>query len=165
MNVSTTIPATVQIRRGRLLGLIGAVAVLAAAITSALLVFAVDVGSTDVTAESATPALSAQEQGYLDMLPIPPSSLEGFSVIAGPGTKSGAQLRAIRNYHAFGASGSLTPAQVRSIGSYLFGVSGSFTPAQLRAIRNYHAFGASGALTPAELRSIRSYLLGASAGR
>ena len=45
MNVSTTIPPTVQIGRGRLLSLMGAVAVLAAAVTWALLVFAVDTGT------------------------------------------------------------------------------------------------------------------------
>jgi hypothetical protein len=69
-----------------------------------------------------------------------------------------AQLQSVRDYKAYGASGPLTQAELRSIGSYLFGVSDSFTPAQLRAIRDYKAFGASKSLTPAELRSISHFL-------
>jgi hypothetical protein len=75
-------------------------------------------------------------------------------------TLTPAQLGAIRAYRAFGAAGSLTPAEVRSIGSYLFGTAGPLTPAQLQAVRDYRAFGAAGSLTPAELQSIGSYLFG-----
>lgn len=46
MNVSTTIPTTVQIKRGHLIGLIMAAAVLAATITWLLVAFAFDSGST-----------------------------------------------------------------------------------------------------------------------
>ena len=46
MNVSTTIPTTVQIRRGHLIGLIVAAAALAAAITWLLVAFAFDAGAT-----------------------------------------------------------------------------------------------------------------------
>ena len=42
MNVSTTIPTTVQIRRGHLIGLLVAAAALAAAITWLLVAFAFD---------------------------------------------------------------------------------------------------------------------------
>jgi hypothetical protein len=41
MSISTPVPATTQLRRGRLVGLIAVVAALAAAVTSALLVLAV----------------------------------------------------------------------------------------------------------------------------
>jgi hypothetical protein len=46
MNVSTTLPTTVQIGRGHLIGLIVAVATLAAAITWLLVGFAFDSGAT-----------------------------------------------------------------------------------------------------------------------
>jgi uncharacterized protein DUF4242 len=55
MNVSTTIPATVHIRRGRLFGLIGLVAVLAAAITWAFVTFVANTGDDSVRASSGTP--------------------------------------------------------------------------------------------------------------
>lgn len=42
MSISTPVPITIQLRRGRLVGLMAVVAALAAAVTSALLVFAVD---------------------------------------------------------------------------------------------------------------------------
>ena len=42
MSISTPVPTTIQLRRGRLVGLIAVVAALAAAVTSVLLVFAVD---------------------------------------------------------------------------------------------------------------------------
>jgi hypothetical protein len=123
-------------RRSRLFGLVGVAAALAAAITWVVLAFAVGTGSE--AAQAGTTAVVA--------------------------TSGRAELQSIRDYHAFGASGSLTPVQVRSIGSYLFGVSGSLTPAQLRTIRNYHAFGAD-SLTPGQARSIRSYLFGASGSK
>jgi hypothetical protein len=94
MNVSASIPATVQIRRSRLLGLAVAIAVAAAAVTWAVLAFATDTGSTAAVVETASPTLSAEKQGYLDMLPIPPAPLTGFSVVS-----------------------SLTPAE-RSVGHY-----------------------------------------------
>jgi hypothetical protein len=46
VNVSTHIPTTVQIRRGQLIGLIVAAAVLAATITWLLVAFAFDSGAT-----------------------------------------------------------------------------------------------------------------------
>lgn len=46
MNVSTTVPTTVHIRRGHLIGLIVAAAALAAAITWLLVAFAFDSGAT-----------------------------------------------------------------------------------------------------------------------
>jgi Nickel responsive protein SCO4226-like len=64
MNVSATIPATVQIRRSRLLGLIGGVAAVAAAVTWAVLAFGVDSGSSKGQA-------SAQPQPTEYSLPIP----------------------------------------------------------------------------------------------
>jgi len=47
MSASTTIPATVQIRRSRLVGLIGLVATLAAVVTWGLVAFAFDNGSSN----------------------------------------------------------------------------------------------------------------------
>jgi hypothetical protein len=51
MNASTTIPATIQIRRSRLLGLIGGVAALAAAVTWAALAFGVGSGTRIVSGQ------------------------------------------------------------------------------------------------------------------
>ena len=57
MNVSTTIPTTVQIRRGQLIGLLVAAAALAAAITWLLVAFAFDSGATQAQQRgAATPA-------------------------------------------------------------------------------------------------------------
>jgi hypothetical protein len=65
MNVSTTIPQTVQIRRGRLLGLLAGVATLAAAITWLVLALA---GGTGGDVQASAPAQSLN-------LPIPAMSV------------------------------------------------------------------------------------------
>ena len=61
MNLSATIPPTVQIRRGRLFGLIGVVAMLAAVVTWVLATFAVntDTGTAQNSAAPTTSALSS----------------------------------------------------------------------------------------------------------
>ena len=53
MSVSASIPATVQIRRGHLLGLIGVVAALAACVTWAVTAFAFDTGTSGAGVELA----------------------------------------------------------------------------------------------------------------
>jgi hypothetical protein len=63
MSVSPSIPATVEIQRGRLFGLVAATAVLAAAVTWILVALAFDSGSSTTTA-AATPAV----QGYMSYL-------------------------------------------------------------------------------------------------
>jgi LytS/YehU family sensor histidine kinase len=133
MNVSATIPATVQIRRSRLLGLIGAIAVLAAAITWMVLTFAVDTGSEEAQA-SATGAATAL---------TPAERSVGF--------------------YLFGASDSLTPAQLESVRQYLSGAATAITSAEQSV--GFYLFGASDSLTPAQLRTTRSYLTGASGSR
>lgn len=137
MSTIASSPATIQIRRSRLLGLVAAVAALAALVTWVVLTFAMGTST-------ATSSLTAEQQGYLATLPIPPVALEGATVVAGPNDGSG-----------------LTSAE-RSIGSYLFGTSTALTPAQLRTVRNYEA-GAAAPLTSAQ-RSIGSYLFGTSTG-
>ena len=57
MNTSVSIPATVQIKRGRLVGLVAGAAVLAAAVTWVVLTFAVDAGSS--TSQAAAPRVVA----------------------------------------------------------------------------------------------------------
>ena len=68
MNVSTTIPTTVQIRRGHLIGLIVAAAALAAAITWLLVAVAFDSGATrtqqDVSQPSAVTPAATKLTGY-----------------------------------------------------------------------------------------------------
>ena len=56
MNVSASIPATVEIRRNRLLGLIVAVAALAATITYVVFAFAFDSGAMKAGASTAAPS-------------------------------------------------------------------------------------------------------------
>ncbi len=58
MSVSASIPATVQIRRGHLLGLIGAVAALAACVTWAVGAFAFDTGTSGSASNSTRVAAS-----------------------------------------------------------------------------------------------------------
>jgi hypothetical protein len=56
MSISTPVPTTIQLRRGRLVGLMAVVAALAAAVTSALLVLAVDNRSEQADPSRATSA-------------------------------------------------------------------------------------------------------------
>jgi hypothetical protein len=70
MHVSATIPATVQIRRSRLLGLIAGVAAVAAASTWAVLTFAVDTGSSQAQ-------VAAQPRQASYSLPIPSTAVTG----------------------------------------------------------------------------------------
>jgi len=77
MSVSASIPATVQIRRGHLLGLIGAAAALAACVTAVVTAVAFDSGtgavsrSTSVSASQSVPATSTMTrmQGLSTMAP------------------------------------------------------------------------------------------------
>jgi hypothetical protein len=91
MNVSTAIPQTVQIRRGRLLGLIAGVAALTAAITWAVLALAGETGGVARTSAAAQPlalpippmAVTAPAQSV--NLPIPPMAVTRAS--AAPDTR------------------------------------------------------------------------------
>jgi hypothetical protein len=150
MSTSVSIPATVQIKRGRLVGLVAGVAVLAAAVTWAVLTFAVDPGSS--TSQGASRVVAA---------PLTPAQRSIGSYLFGASSGlAPSQLETVRNYQA-GASIPLTSAE-QSIGSYLFGESTGLTPGQVQMIRSYRA-GAATPLTAAE-RSVGSYLFGASAG-
>ncbi len=81
MSVYPSIPATVEIERGRLVGLVAAVAVAAAAVTWVLVAFAFDSGST-TTASSGVQASAIGN-------PLPPASLH-FRVVGGPGSATSA---------------------------------------------------------------------------
>ena len=151
MSISASIPATVQIKRGRLLGLVAGVAVLAAAATWVVLTFAVDAGNS--TSQAVAPRVVAA--------PVTPAQRSIGSYLFGVSSRlTPGQLQTIRDYQA-GAVIPLTSNE-RSIGSYLFGASTGLTPAQLQTIRNYRV-GAATPLSPAE-KSIGSYLFGASTG-
>jgi hypothetical protein len=71
MNFSTTIPATVQIGRGRLFGLIGVVAALAAVITGMLLVLAFDNGTSAATSSLQTDAVAPVSFAAQDARRVP----------------------------------------------------------------------------------------------
>ena len=82
MNVSTTIPTTVQIRRGHLIGLLVAAAVLAAAISWLLVALAFDSGATPAPSTSqhgaATPAAAiGSEPGQWPGTPPYPPDFRG----------------------------------------------------------------------------------------
>jgi len=85
LNVSPSIPATVEIKRGRLFGLIAAVAVLAAVVTWALAAYAFDGGSSTTTAATAPAVL-----GYMSYLgPHPTVATDTPLAISGPYPVSG----------------------------------------------------------------------------
>jgi hypothetical protein len=139
---STTIPATVQIRRWHLFGLIGAVAVGAAAITWALLALAVGTGgqkaqvsAAGIAATSGAPALGARDQS------TPAEQSVGFYLFGTSESLTPNQLQTVREYLS-GATSALTPAE-RSVGHYLFGESETLTSVQLQGVRDYLS-GASG---------------------
>jgi hypothetical protein len=71
MNISTTIPATVQIGRGRLFGLIGVVAALAAVITWMLLALAFDNGTPAATSNVQTDAVAPISSARQDARRVP----------------------------------------------------------------------------------------------
>jgi hypothetical protein len=79
VNASTTVPTTVQIRRGRLIGLIVAAAALAAAITWLVVAFAFESGATQAQQSTSrrgavTPAAatSTETGGWPGQPPYPP---------------------------------------------------------------------------------------------
>jgi hypothetical protein len=71
MNFSTTIPATVQIGRGRLFGLVGVVAALAATITWMLLALAFDNGTLAATSSVQTDAIAPVSSAAQDARRVP----------------------------------------------------------------------------------------------
>jgi hypothetical protein len=99
MSVYPSVPATVEIKRGRLAGLVAAVAVLAAVVTWIVFAFAFDNGSS--TAASG----SVQERAILN--PLPPASLHG-RVVASPVSATSAAQDAKKVPSIM----SLTPAQL-----------------------------------------------------
>lgn len=112
MNISTPIPTTIQLRRSRLVGLMAAVAALAAAITWALLIFAVDRGAEQAAPAATTgadaPSLSTREyvEGIAAMTPEQLAAAFGnlpFDTVAQSATERQAYAEAIA---------SLTPEQL-----------------------------------------------------
>ena len=78
MSVSPSIPATVEIKRGRLFGLVAAVAVLAAVVTWALVVFAFDDTSSTTTPASvvsSSPSVAQDAQKVTSVMSLTPAQL------------------------------------------------------------------------------------------
>jgi hypothetical protein len=134
MNVSTTIPQTVQIRRGRLLGLIVGTAALAAATTGAILTLVGNTGNGQVQTTAAAPSavtssLSPGESRYVSGI----SSLTPLERAAAFGGRRGvldalqlgpkarryvegiASLTPVERAAAFGRTASLTPEQTVAV--------------------------------------------------
>jgi len=157
MNVSATIPATVQIKRGHLIGLVVGAAAVAAAVTWAVSAFAFDTGTAS-TQES----VSAQEtvlsspipvSGYLDAVspeirehPLGSAAIPATGYLDAVTSKSSA-----REQKALQLVNSLTPAQLRSIRYYWTPSTTQLGPREQRALDLVNS------LTPAELRGIRYY--------
>jgi hypothetical protein len=98
MSVSPSIPATVEIKRGRLFGLVAAVAMLAAVVTWIVVAYGFD--------GSSTAGSSSAQAGAIGN-PLPPASLQ-FTVVSGPAPASSAAQDARKVQPVM----SLTPAQL-----------------------------------------------------
>src|SRR5262245_29675955 len=136
VNASATIPTTIEIRRSRLLGLIGGVAAVAAAVTWAVSAYAVDSGAkttySGVAPTSAATVTSSPipSTGYLDAVTSPEktsvqaiTSLTPQQLAAAFGT----------DFETAAVLARLTPSERSYVKSIM-----AMTPAQLRA-----AFGTS----------------------
>ena len=99
MSVSASIPATVQIRRGHLLGLIGVVAALAACVTWVVIAFALDTGTSG--AVSSSTSVSASQPATFTMNR---KQIEGLSTMA---QQTGRNIGSVM---------SMTPAQLAGVG-------------------------------------------------
>ena len=78
MNVSPSIPATIEIERGRLFGLVVGIAALTAAVTWALSAYAFDNGNSTTTAAT-TPAV----QGYMSYFGSHPTTATDTPAVQG----------------------------------------------------------------------------------
>ena len=92
MNVSASIPATVEIRRNRLLGLIVAVAALAAAITYGVFAFAFDGGASTAAPSARTGASAPVSSAAQDALSVPSVMSMTPAQLAGSGLGTGYAL-------------------------------------------------------------------------
>ena len=101
MSVSASIPATVQIRRGHLLGLIGLAAALAACVTWAVTAVAFDDGTSGAVSRSASPSAS---QGVTATFTLTRKQIEGLSTMAQQTASHADPLL------------SMTPAQLAGVG-------------------------------------------------
>lgn len=101
MSVSASIPATVQIRRGHLLGLIGVAAALAACVTWVMTAFAFDSGTSGAVSRSTSVSAS---QSVPATFTLTRKQIEGLSTM-GRQTQRNAD-----------PSLSLTPAQLAGVG-------------------------------------------------
>ena len=83
MSVSVSIPATVQIRRGHLVGLIGGVAALAACVTWVMIAFALDTGTSGaVSSSQATATRVAAARHGAATFTLTRKQIEGLSTMA-----------------------------------------------------------------------------------
>ena len=85
MSVPGSIPATVQIRRSHLVGLIGGVAALAACLTWAVIAFAFDTGTSgSVSSSHATATHAAAVQQAQATFTMTRKQIEGLSTMSPP---------------------------------------------------------------------------------
>ena len=105
MSVSASIPATVQIRRGHLLGLIGVAAALAACVTWVVTAFAFDTGTSGAVSSSQATAtrVAAAQQGTATFT-MTRKQIEGLSTMAQQTGRHADPLM------------SMTPAQLAGVG-------------------------------------------------
>ena len=139
MSMSTTIPATVQIKRTNLIGLVALAAVLAAAAMWIVLEFAV--GTASESAQAPVPAVTVQSGS-------PEEQSVGAFLFGSSGPVTAAQRQAVRDY-LVGAALPMSPTEARSIGAFLFGTSEPLSRVQLNTVRNYWLGASSPGSTPA----------------
>ena len=104
MSVSASIPATVQIRRRHLVGLIGLVAVVAACVTWVVSAFAFDTGTSGVSSLQATSTHVSAAQPTPATFTMSRGQIEGLSTMAPQTGRNADPLR------------SMTPAQLAGVG-------------------------------------------------
>ncbi|PWU20188.1 MAG: hypothetical protein C5B48_12815 [Candidatus Rokuibacteriota bacterium] len=112
MTVSNSIPATVQMRRSSLFGLVAAVAVVAAGITALLLVFAVNTSSSGQGSASPSGSSPRQsDQAYVRGI-TSMTHVEQAAAFGGPGARLGALGLSAQDEQYVKGITRLTPVQM-----------------------------------------------------
>ncbi len=120
MSVSASIPATVQIRRNHLLGLIGAVAALAACVTWVVIAFAFDTGTSGAvpssTSVSAAPVTFSTTRKQIEGLSTMASQPVAATFTMTRKQIEGLSTMAQQTGRNTGSVMSMTPAQLAGLG-------------------------------------------------
>ena len=120
MSVSASIPATIQIRRSHLLGLIGVVATLAACVTAVVITIAFDTGTSGTvpssTSVSASPATFSMTRKQIEGLSTMSSQPVAVTFTMTRKQIEGLSTMAQQTGRNTGSVMSMTPAQLAGLG-------------------------------------------------